>query len=204
MDCSPPGSSVHGIFQARVLELDCHSLFQGIFLILGLKAYLLHQQADSLPWSHKGSPEAEYRTQNKLSAFLKNLNFQYTFKQLNCITIKGNANKSDSSLKNITLLPHTHTHTHTPEWKSILLCGNVVLFLFFFKPPPAAFFWQEMTTASPIIPRGLTKYWNCVEQALVPKTCSWEKIIFFPITFTCWLAHFYFWHKAIAYISVII
>ena len=66
----------------------------------------------SLPWSHKGSPEAEYRTQNKLSAFLKNLNFQYTFKQLNCITIKGNANKINSSLKNITLLPHTHTHTH--------------------------------------------------------------------------------------------
>ena len=26
MDCSPPGSSVHGIFQAGVLELGCHCL----------------------------------------------------------------------------------------------------------------------------------------------------------------------------------
>ena len=28
MDCSLPGSSVHGIFQARVLELGCHCLLQ--------------------------------------------------------------------------------------------------------------------------------------------------------------------------------
>ena len=31
MDCSPPVSSVHGIFQARILELGCHALLQGIF-----------------------------------------------------------------------------------------------------------------------------------------------------------------------------
>ena len=28
MDCSPPGSSIHGIFQATVLELGCHCLLQ--------------------------------------------------------------------------------------------------------------------------------------------------------------------------------
>ena len=28
MDCSLPGSSVHGIFQARVLERGCHCLLQ--------------------------------------------------------------------------------------------------------------------------------------------------------------------------------
>ena len=27
MDCSPPGSSVHGILQEGILELGCHSLF---------------------------------------------------------------------------------------------------------------------------------------------------------------------------------
>ena len=32
MDCIPPGSSVHGILQARILEVGCHLLFQGIFL----------------------------------------------------------------------------------------------------------------------------------------------------------------------------
>ena len=31
VDCSPPGSSVHGISQARILEQDCHFLLQGIF-----------------------------------------------------------------------------------------------------------------------------------------------------------------------------
>ena len=32
MDCSPPGSSVHGIFQASVLELGCHCLVKPEFL----------------------------------------------------------------------------------------------------------------------------------------------------------------------------
>ena len=31
MDCSLPGFSIHGIFQARILELGCHFLLQGIF-----------------------------------------------------------------------------------------------------------------------------------------------------------------------------
>ena len=37
MDCSPPGSSVHGILQARILEKGCHFLLQGIFLTLGIE-----------------------------------------------------------------------------------------------------------------------------------------------------------------------
>ena len=36
MDCSPPVSSVHGIFQARVLQWGCHCLLQGIFSTQGL------------------------------------------------------------------------------------------------------------------------------------------------------------------------
>ena len=36
MDCSPPGSSVHGIFQARVLELGAIA-FSVIFLYRTLK-----------------------------------------------------------------------------------------------------------------------------------------------------------------------
>ena len=31
MDCSPPGSSVHGIFQARILERVAISFSRGIF-----------------------------------------------------------------------------------------------------------------------------------------------------------------------------
>ena len=40
MDCSLPGSSVHGIPQARILKLGCHALLQGIFLTQGLKLHL--------------------------------------------------------------------------------------------------------------------------------------------------------------------
>jgi len=39
--CSPPGSSVHGIFQARILERGCYFLLRGIFLTQGLNLRLL-------------------------------------------------------------------------------------------------------------------------------------------------------------------
>ena len=41
MDCSPPGSSVHGILQARI-PLGCHFLLQGIFPTQGSNLRLLH------------------------------------------------------------------------------------------------------------------------------------------------------------------
>ena len=56
MDYSPPGSSVHGTSQARILE--CHFLLQGIFLTQGLKLHLLHWQVDFLPSSHHRNPRS--------------------------------------------------------------------------------------------------------------------------------------------------
>ena len=41
MDDSPPGSSFHGILQARILEWVAHALLQGIFLNQGLNLCLL-------------------------------------------------------------------------------------------------------------------------------------------------------------------
>ena len=35
-DCSPPGSFVHGVFQARILEWVAISSFRAIFLTRGL------------------------------------------------------------------------------------------------------------------------------------------------------------------------
>ena len=55
----PPGSSVHGISQGRILEWVVISYFQGIFLTQGSNPSLLcllHWQVDSLPLSHQGSP----------------------------------------------------------------------------------------------------------------------------------------------------
>ena len=52
MDCSPPGSSVHGILQDRV---GCHFLLQGIFLTQGLNSDLLHHRRILYYPSHQGS-----------------------------------------------------------------------------------------------------------------------------------------------------
>ena len=51
MHCSPPGPSVPGILQARILEVGCHSRLQGIFPTWGSSPRLLcllHWQAGSL------------------------------------------------------------------------------------------------------------------------------------------------------------
>ena len=59
MDCMPPGSSVHGILQARILEWGCHFLPQGILPMQGsnpCRLRFLHWQAGSLPLAPPGKP----------------------------------------------------------------------------------------------------------------------------------------------------
>ena len=41
MNCNLPGSSVHGISQARILGVGCHILLQGIFPTQGSNLGLL-------------------------------------------------------------------------------------------------------------------------------------------------------------------
>ena len=58
MDCSPPGSSVHGISQARVREWCCHALLQWFFQTQGSNQQLLsllHWQVGSFPRGPPGS-----------------------------------------------------------------------------------------------------------------------------------------------------
>ena len=58
-DCSPPSSSVHGIFPGRNTGVSYHFLLQGIFPIHGSNPHLLclpHWQADSLPLHRLRSP----------------------------------------------------------------------------------------------------------------------------------------------------
>ena len=52
LDFSPPGSSAHGILQARVLEWGCHFLLWGIVLTLGWKLRLLHHRQILYHLSH--------------------------------------------------------------------------------------------------------------------------------------------------------
>ena len=58
-DCSPPGSSIHGLLQGKYTGVGCHFLLQRIFPIEGLSPrllHLLHWQADSLPLVPPGKP----------------------------------------------------------------------------------------------------------------------------------------------------
>ena len=56
MDCSPPGSSVHGDYPGKNTRVGCHALLQGIFLTQGLNPGLLHCRSILYCLSHQGSP----------------------------------------------------------------------------------------------------------------------------------------------------
>ena len=56
MDCSPPGSSVHGIFPGKNIGVGCHFFLQGIFWTQGSNLHLLRWQSDSSPLTHQESP----------------------------------------------------------------------------------------------------------------------------------------------------
>ena len=57
VDCSAPGSSVHGILQARILEWVAISFSRGIFPTQGLNPGLLHCRQMLQPLSYQGSIE---------------------------------------------------------------------------------------------------------------------------------------------------
>ena len=57
-DCGPPGSSVHGIFQARILEWVAISSSRGPSQSNPRLLHLLHWQAGSLPLAPPGKPHS--------------------------------------------------------------------------------------------------------------------------------------------------
>ena len=59
MDCSPPGSSVHGDSPGKNTGVDCQALLPGILPTHGFNLHLLcllHWQAGYLPLVHLGNP----------------------------------------------------------------------------------------------------------------------------------------------------
>ena len=63
-NCSPPGSSVRGISQVRILEWAAISSCSGIFLTQGSNLSLLHPlhwQVDSLPLEPPGKPHCKVK-----------------------------------------------------------------------------------------------------------------------------------------------
>ena len=57
MDCSPPGSSVHGDFAGKNTKVGRRAFLQGIFPIQELNPDLLQLQADSLLTEPPGKPK---------------------------------------------------------------------------------------------------------------------------------------------------
>ena len=60
VDSSLPGSSVHGILQAGILEWVCHVVLQGNLPDRGIELHLLcllHRQVGSLPLAAPGKPQ---------------------------------------------------------------------------------------------------------------------------------------------------
>ena len=84
MDCSPPGSIVHGDSPGTNTGVGCRALLQGIFLAQGLNPGLPHCWWILYQLSHKGSPYTKVRVKclcpvggerrvSSLLGFLKNL-----------------------------------------------------------------------------------------------------------------------------------
>ena len=81
MDCNPPGSSVHGIAQAGILEY-CHLLLQGIFLTQGWNPCLPHWQVILHRWAPREAPWLQLLRSSEVllcgnSTLLKVIKFSY-------------------------------------------------------------------------------------------------------------------------------
>ena len=61
MDCSPPGTSIHGDSPGKNIGVDCHALLQGIFPTQGLNPGLPHCRQLLYHLSHQGSPSDDCR-----------------------------------------------------------------------------------------------------------------------------------------------
>ena len=57
MDCSLPGSSLHGIFPGKAIGVGCHFLLQGIFLTWGWSPHVLHCRRICYHWATREGPE---------------------------------------------------------------------------------------------------------------------------------------------------
>ena len=118
MDCSPPGSSVHGILQARILEWVAISYSSGYSRprdrtpVPAAPAL----QADSLLLSHRGSPNIKglLRHEKCFSQFWRN-------------SLPGLQTARFSSC----------CHTASPlQMPGVSICPNFLSFFFFFLAAP--------------------------------------------------------------------
>ena len=79
INCSPSGSSVHGILKARILGVSCHSLLQGIFPTQGLNLGPLHCRWILFCLNHQGSPTYRCRREKYSEVMISTKVYFYYF-----------------------------------------------------------------------------------------------------------------------------
>ena len=110
MDCSPPGSSVHGHSPGKTIGAGCYFLLQGIFLTQESAL-----QADSLPTKLQGKPPHRNlklkRFCTEVFILLPKSNllppFHSLMKQLSCLSLRPGA----SVIHTQSLSPHPSGHS---------------------------------------------------------------------------------------------
>ena len=80
MDCSPPGSCVHGDSPSKNTGMGCQALLQGIFPIQGSNPGLPHCRRILYHLSHQGSPCCVAWPQNLMNKYNKGKNSRHGFK----------------------------------------------------------------------------------------------------------------------------
>ena len=118
MDCSPPGSSVHGILQARIPELGCHFLLQGIFPNHGSNPHLESQFLGRLIRSLGVPEETEvwgFRGGDRGLEFLswrKGQTIFFLSLSLHCLVFRSD--QISRSIMSNSLRPHESQHARPP------------------------------------------------------------------------------------------
>ena len=76
MDCSPPGSSVHGLLQARILEWAAISYSRGIFTTQGSNLHLLLGRQILYHLSYREFPSCLVQPKKKKKVLKSSANFR--------------------------------------------------------------------------------------------------------------------------------
>ena len=113
VDCSPPGSSVHGILQARVLEWVAIPFPRGIFPNQELNSRLLHWQAGSLLSESNSNKIAKQKKWSSTQVHSENLqsppNLAGHMRIPSCASHQEQNRKPYTSRKRKACAPNTNT-----------------------------------------------------------------------------------------------
>ena len=126
VDCYLPGSSVHGIFQARMLEWAIEPSSRGSS-DPGIEPRSAALQADSLPLSHWGSPSFNSITQKKKSITPQGVFFLHQFSVLqpiclDCLVEISTLKPEKLNLWSVTSVELQDFHSWRMDLPSIYFC----------------------------------------------------------------------------------